>query len=427
MMKKILIITQEIPYPLTTGGVQGVFHFIEKLRCDYQISVLFPLFRDVEKLALIELKKRWDNVNFYVYEGENSTVCKQKTLGQIYQNIYSFPFKIKNKLQRKGEVSSDIDPVRNSSTLNTSVHIVKWQGYINFITDVVKNDFDIVQIEFYDFISLVHVLPQNVEKIFVHHELRYVRNAIEMSFFKEKYPYDEYMFNLSKHYELASLKLYDKIITVTDTDRDKLRKELPEIPIFSSPLMVDLPDDVTEYKYEFNNKLIFVASSSHFPNLDGIRWFISEIWPLLHNRYPMLELHLVGRGWNAEMFSNLNIQNVYFDGFVDKLSSVMPNSLSIVPIRIGSGMRMKILEAVHYRIPFVTTTVGVEGLNFQNEKDCFIADSPDDFFTSICKLIEDKGFQDKFIESASDTLRNNYSSDILTKIRSQIYETKLQK
>ncbi|GAB6009247.1 glycosyltransferase [Dysgonomonas reticulitermitis] len=424
-MTKILIITQEIPYPQSTGGRQGVFHFIDKLRYEYEISILFPLFMESEKESLAKLKKIWDNVSFHVFEGTINTETKKGRLATLYDKMYSFPFVVKSKLSGKNkEINPNIDPVRDRSTLRTSFAIINWSGYIEFISEVVKNNFDIIQVEFYDFISLVHLLPDNVEKIFVHHEIRYVRNAIEMSFFKHVYPYDEYIFRISKQYELDSLKLYDKIITVTEADKEKLQRELPEMAIFASPLMVNLPDNVPDYEYKFNNKLTFVASPSHFPNLDGMHWFVAEIWPLLSKKYSSLELHLVGKGWSPEMFQGLNITNTFFDGYVEDLGDVLPNSISIVPIRIGSGMRMKILEAAHYKIPFVTTTVGVEGLDFLDGKDCYIEDKAEDFAKAVEKLIDSKDTQKQFVKESSETLHKIYNNESLISKRRFIYEAK---
>lgn len=421
-MKKILIITQEIPYPLTTGGRQGVFHFIDKLRDEYEIAVLFPLFFEADKSSLKYLEERWKNVKFYPFHDSISATIPKSKLSKLYNGLHDFRFAIRKLLKRKNTVIHASDPVRDRSTLSTSISILNWRGYVNYISEVVKNDFDIIQVEFYDFISLVHVLPSRVEKIFVHHELRYIRNSIEMSFFKEIYPYDRYMFDMSKQYELDTLKLYDKIITVTDIDRDKLQIELPTKAIFSSSLMVNIPDNIPDYKYEFNNKLTFVASSSHFPNLDGVKWFLSEVWIILQKKYPALELHLIGKGWMPEMFKNLNLSNVYFDGYVEDLGLVLPNTITIVPIRIGSGMRMKILEAVHYKIPFVTTTVGVEGLSFADGQDCYIADKPENFAEAIATLIDNEDKRQDFIHNAYVVLQNAFNNESLVDRRRFIYE-----
>ena len=101
--------------------------------------------------------------------------------------------------------------------------------------------------------------------------------------------------------------------------------------------------------------------------------------------------------------------NICFLGYVEDLSVVFSSSMLIVPIRIGSGMRLKIIEAVNQGIPFITTTIGVEGLNFKNNIDCIIADSPYEFAKGIHYLSENPSKQQDFIKNASEKLSEKYS------------------
>ena len=112
--------------------------------------------------------------------------------------------------------------------------------------------------------------------------------------------------------------------------------------------------------------------------------------------------------------------NIIFHGYVDDITSIMSNSIMIVPINIGSGMRMKIIEAVNYNIPFITTVLGVEGLLFKDNLDCFICDNAEMFTEKTIELIDDNEMQKQFIRNSREIYDNNYSIKFLSQKRIDI-------
>src|SRR5690606_29781818 len=124
-----------------------------------------------------------------------------------------------------------------------------------------------------------------------------------------------------------------------------------------------------------------------YPNLDGIDWFLSNCWGEIQRLNPGVKLSVVGR-WSEEKKKWFDgYENVSFEGFVPDLETVMRGSVMIVPLRIGSGMRMKILEGVSYHVPVVSTSVGAEGLPMVNDINCKIADSASDFIVATHQLL----------------------------------------
>lgn len=424
MKSKILIILPDIPYPLTKGGRQGMFHFIDKLRYEYDFSILLTL-NNTTKDGYEKLQKIWENVTFYPFKESKPVSKKASLLGRIY----NFPYILREKFFfKKREEKQEEDFIRVHSSLHNSIPIHFAPDFIEYVRMVSSQGFDKIQVEFYPYISLVHILPSSVEKIFIHHELRYVRNEIEMSYFKEVTDYDKYIYQVSKEFELCTLNKYDKVVTVTDVDRDKLLEENITPLILGSSLIIAKPEKLQDNRdYSFNNKLTFIGSCTHFPNYDGVNWFLKKIWPQVSSKFSEVECHIVGAGWNLEMFKDITcFERIFFDGYVEDLRDILPNTISIVPIRIGSGMRMKIIDSVNYNIPFITTTVGVEGLDFIDGQDCFIADTSDSFAQKIDLLLSSTELQNKFIENSIRVLDNIYSEELLLDKRRFIYESKLK-
>jgi glycosyltransferase involved in cell wall biosynthesis len=109
-------------------------------------------------------------------------------------------------------------------------------------------------------------------------------------------------------------------------------------------------------------------------------------------------------------------------GFVDDLKSALHNTIMIVPITIGSGIRMKILEAASLGIPFVSTSVGAEGIPLQSNYHCMIADAPSDFTNAILQLKNNEK-RTILIQNAHSLIHDNYSIEALRRNRLAIYSS----
>jgi glycosyltransferase involved in cell wall biosynthesis len=114
---------------------------------------------------------------------------------------------------------------------------------------------------------------------------------------------------------------------------------------------------------------------------------------------------------------------VHFTGFADNLAKAVHGSLLIVPILTGSGMRMKILDAAAMGVPFVTTSVGVEGLVFKDGESCVIADTPNTFAQAINMLVANTEKMGTLAANAQQIFKQHYSIEVLAKVRNTIYQS----
>ena len=167
--------------------------------------------------------------------------------------------------------------------------------------------------------------------------------------------------------------------------------------------------------------LSFVGPDTHSPNFVGITWFLENCWFALREININYRLSIIGN-WSQEHITEYTAKypNVEFLGFVDNLGDSIRGTIMIVPITIGSGIRMKILEACSIGVPFVSTSVGAEGIPVEDGKDCFIADNPKSFVEKLYKL-RDVALQKRFVENAHNMILDNYSIEALRKNRLEIY------
>lgn len=136
--------------------------------------------------------------------------------------------------------------------------------------------------------------------------------------------------------------------------------------------------------------IIFVAGFKHPPNLDAAKWLVSEILPLIHARRPEVRLWLIGSNPPPEIIA-LESAHVRVTGFVsdEKLARFYSQArLAVAPLRYGAGVKGKVVEAMCYGVPIVTTTTGAQGLRYASDA-LVICDGPESFSQSVITLVED--------------------------------------
>lgn len=185
-------------------------------------------------------------------------------------------------------------------------------------------------------------------------------------------------------------KIYSQlagIITCSDNDAVLYRNLFPKIPVTVAANSVDTrnysrtPDDDGQ-------TLLFVGGMDWFPNRDGVEFFIAEVLPELRQLTSAFKFVVVGRVTADIQERFKKFPEVHFTGVVPDIRvEIARSAVCVVPLRIGSGVRWKILEAAAMGKAMVSTTVGVEGLEFRDGTEITIADHPRDFARSIANLL----------------------------------------
>lgn len=157
--------------------------------------------------------------------------------------------------------------------------------------------------------------------------------------------------------------------------------------------------------------LVFVGSMDWLPNVDGILYFAREVLPLIHGRRPECSLAIVGRMPPPEILKLAERDSrIRVTGTVPDIRPYLWGSdVSIVPLRIGGGTRLKIYEAMAARIPVVSTSVGAEGLAVHPPRDIRIADHPREFADRCLELLADSETRRRVSNAAWEMVSANFS------------------
>ena len=159
-----------------------------------------------------------------------------------------------------------------------------------------------------------------------------------------------------------------------------------------------------------SHDLVFVGSMDWMPNIDGIRWFISDVLPLIRARKPGCSLAVVGRKPPPEILAEAKDDLISITGTVPDVRPYLWNSaVSIVPLRVGGGTRLKIFEAMAAGTPVLSTTIGAEGLPVRHGETIRIADSAEAFARECLALLDDREAAKAMAERALDLIRARFS------------------
>jgi glycosyltransferase involved in cell wall biosynthesis len=153
------------------------------------------------------------------------------------------------------------------------------------------------------------------------------------------------------------------------------------------------------------------------PNIDGIGWFVEEILPLIRKRRPDCSLVIAGRRPSSEIQRLAERDSrILVTGTVSDIRPYLWDSaVSIVPLRIGGGTRLKIYEAMAAKIPVVSTSIGAEGLDIRNGEDIHIADRPAEFAERCLVLLDDPAARTRMADIAFSIVASRYSWEIVSR------------
>lgn len=361
-LNKILLISFQIPYPLNSGGSIAQYYFLNKMTEEFDVTFCSIVHNQFQKENIAALASSFPKLSIEFLDLSLSQESNQNDFVKLstkYINRIQNRFN-RNKSKKNGYHDFHVNSVE--------------EKFILLLQDIFKlNTYDFIQLDFFETISLLPVLPDESKKVFVHHEIRAKRNEL----LNPNNFYSQYLNSIIKSHETALLNLADAVIVFNNEDRNYLN-EL-KVPVHISPF--GIPDELiikNQVSNQFEN-FLFMGNENHYPNKEGLFWFLEKIY-LPNLDKIKLPIFITGE-WSAAFKKKYSEHKaINFVGFLEDLSSLYDQSIMISPIISGSGLRTKILHAYANSVPVISTKFASEGLfdtesdnnhifHFENDKD----------------------------------------------------------
>jgi glycosyltransferase involved in cell wall biosynthesis len=257
----------------------------------------------------------------------------------------------------------------------------------------------------FDDLSRTVLFQHNVETMIWRRHAETADGVARRAYFRRQ---AERMFAFEKQTCLAA----GSIIAVSDNDARTMRDLFGVRNVHHTATGVDA-DYFAPQPAPAAADLVFVGSMDWMPNIDGISWFCSDILPLLRQRHPECSLAVAGRAPGAGIQALGQADpRIIITGTVPEIRPWLWGSkLSIVPLRVGGGTRLKIYEAMAAGVPVVSTSIGAEGLNYTDGEDILIADSPAQFADACARILSDPALAARIAANARHLVTSRFSWD----------------
>jgi polysaccharide biosynthesis protein PslH len=243
------------------------------------------------------------------------------------------------------------------------------------------------------------------------------RNPIKRIFLK-------YQAWKTKRYERRMMRKVDYYTTVTATDEALFRMLAPETPGRTIPAGVDSARFARPSDMPRERSFIILGSLSWAPYAQSVQWFLEHVWSAYAKANPGVTLYVVGSAPPPEVQRWNGTQGVIVTGFVDDVMPLMHRcSGMIVPLLSGSGMRIKIVEAMAASLPVITTSVGVEGIEAVDGKHVLVGDRPVELRTHMDHILADPAFAREMAHKAHQLAVDHYEWASIAKGFVEVFES----
>lgn len=211
--------------------------------------------------------------------------------------------------------------------------------------------------------------------------------------------------------EIDTYRMADELIAISEKDQRILRRHLPQKKISVVPTCVDIPTRVRRAFADREGAVFFASFTDNpvNPNADAVRFYAHDILPHIRESSP--DVGFTAAGSNADLLTIPGIDRCSDVGAIDQMLGTF--RVFVCPLRFGGGTKKKILDAASAGIPIVTTSVGVDGLDFTHGKDIFVADSPRVFARHVVALYQDRRLWEKISRNALSTAKRLYSMRVM--------------
>jgi len=219
-----------------------------------------------------------------------------------------------------------------------------------------------------------------------------------------------------KKYEQSILNLVDGIAAITKKDEEQLVALGCNKPITTVPFGINLHNyQLKEILQE--KKLFHIGSMDWMPNQEAIKWFLNEVWSAIIAKEPTATFHIAGKNMSEDIINlAASTKGVVNEGEVENANDfINKNNIMVVPLFSGSGMRIKIIEAMAMEKLVIGTSVAFEGIAVQHNKNGIIANTANEFKEAILMCLQHPEVVTSIGQKARKTIEEQYNNTVIVK------------
>lgn len=359
-MARILALTSRVPWPAREGHQLRSYHVLDALASQHEVHLLSCLRGEDDPAADSPLRDKLADFEAMPIPVEQSRIALTSALA-------------------RGVLARTPFVVAKYAFAALRRHVAEIAG-----------QFDLIHVDMLPLMAVVTSInpripivlnAHNVEHALLAARLRVEPRVAVRTFLRNQLP--------KLHaFECDACSRASTVLACSEDDAAQLRRLAPDTPVQVVPNGVDLEMNRPGGPPSRPLQMVFVGQMGWFPNRDGVEWFLSDILPRVLAEQPLAHFVVVGKSGSLVVPEGLRA-NVELAGFVDDVRRpVLESAVYVVPLRAGSGTRLKVLEAMALGKAIVTTRIGSEGIELEPGRDALFADDANGFARAIMRLMK---------------------------------------
>ncbi len=340
-----------------------------------------------------------------------------------YKDDFLVDTKIKNSYFEVLNVERT--PVNLAKSYLKGITINMFRNYSETMKNKIREiapDFDVIVAEHYE---VMQYIPKDFKGkvVFRTHNAEYLiwSRYAEVEKNPIKKMVIQYEANRIKNWELRYVKQADIVLGATNDNANHEPNEEKRNLKFKDYLHIGEDDQIQIPIPDFDtleNSLVYVGTLTWEANIEGLIWFVEGTWNILKKQFPELKLYIIGKNPDQRLIEMAKqFADIIITGFVVDLEEYFTKcKVNIIPLRFGSGMKVKTINGLCRGIPMVSTSIGTEGLQVVHNKDIVITDDVKQFGEYVAELLLNKDKWRLLAEASKITAAKFYTWDSLYKI-----------
>lgn len=377
---KILMLTPYLPFPLFSGGQIRTYNLLKNLANKHEITLFSFIRENKERKYIAELEKYCAKV----------AVFKRRPAWN-WRNVLMAGF-------------TPLPFVMISTYLSLT-----FRQAIN--KELRNNSYDLIHAE--PFYMMPNIPKTKIPTLLVEQTIEYL--------VYKKYT-DNFSWPILKplmYFDVFKLKFWEKfywrqatgLVAMSKEDKSIMKKSVPnkEIDIVANGVDIDFFTK-TQIKRPKNPTILFVGNFKWLPNKDAALFLTNKIWPIIKKALPQAKLWIVGRNPTAKIINLAKKRDVFVEGEINDIRQCLGKaSVLLAPIRNGRGTKYKVLEAMAAKLPIVSTSLGVDGIDIQRGKDVLVANKAEKLAEQAIKILKHPSLGKKIASSAFLLVKRKYN------------------
>lgn len=390
---RILMLTPYLPFPPSSGGQIRSYNLIKQLSKKNKITLYSLIKYEEERKYISELEKYCETVKVFKRPEKPWTIKNMLSTG-----FSSFPFLVirnfsaEEKRDIKSTLATSNFDIIHAETFYVSPHIPETKTPIVLVDQAIE-----------------YQVYQHFVKNF---RFPFLKPFLSIDVRKIKY-WETYYWNKAAH-----------VIAVSERDAKTMMEFVPsdKVSVVPNPVGEDLIQNVPLH---FSEKILFQGNYAWLQNVEAAQILAQHIFPKILQKVPDAELVVCGQ--NADKVSGLGangirIVNLDIGDIQGVKKAYHTSGIMIAPLYGPSGARVKIVGAMAAKLPVVTTSIGIEGIDAKDSESVLIADSYEELANQAVRLLTDKKLYEKIANNARKLVERKYTFEVSAKKLNEIYK-----